>query len=50
MDASAVGYFEKSDAAAPAIAAAIRAGDVVLVQALAGPGRPHRGSDAEEFA
>ncbi len=51
MDASAVGYFEKSDAAAPAIAAAIRAGDVVLVKGSRGT-RTDLIADriAEEFA
>ena len=36
MSAANVAYFEKSDAAAPAIAAAIRAGDVVLVKGSRG--------------
>ena len=51
MNASAVSYFEKSDAAAPAIAAAIRAGDVVLVKGSRGT-RTDLIADriAEEFA
>jgi len=51
MPASAVRYFEKSDAAAPAIAAAIRAGDVVLVKGSRGT-RTDLIADriAEEFA
>ena len=51
MDAAAVSYFEKSDAAAPAIAAAIRAGDVVLVKGSRGT-RTDLIADriAEEFA
>ena len=51
MDAAAVTYYEKSDAAAPAIAAAIRAGDVVLVKGSRGT-RTDLIADriAEEFA
>jgi len=51
MDAAAVSYFEKSDAAAPAVAAAIRAGDVVLVKGSRGT-RTDLIADriAEEFA
>ena len=51
MPTSAVTYFEKSDAAAPAIAAAIRAGDVVLVKGSRGT-RTDLIADriAEEFA
>ncbi|HXD16860.1 MAG TPA: UDP-N-acetylmuramoyl-tripeptide--D-alanyl-D-alanine ligase [Vicinamibacterales bacterium] len=51
MDASAVRYFESSGAAAPAIAAAIRAGDVVLVKGSRGT-RTDLIADriAEEFA
>jgi UDP-N-acetylmuramoyl-tripeptide--D-alanyl-D-alanine ligase len=51
MPASAVSYFEESDAAAPAIAAAIRAGDVVLVKGSRGT-RTDLIADriAEEFA
>jgi UDP-N-acetylmuramoyl-tripeptide--D-alanyl-D-alanine ligase len=51
MEAAAVTYYEKSDAAAPAIAAAIRAGDVVLVKGSRGT-RTDLIADriAEEFA
>ena len=36
MSRSAVRYFESSEAAAPAVAAAIQAGDVVLVKGSRG--------------
>jgi UDP-N-acetylmuramoyl-tripeptide--D-alanyl-D-alanine ligase len=36
MPASAVAYFEKSDQAAPEVAGAIRAGDLVLVKGSRG--------------
>ena len=51
MTAATVTYFERSDAAAPAIAAAIRAGDVVLVKGSRGT-RTDLIADriAEEFA
>ena len=51
MTAANVTYFERSDTAAPAIAAAIRAGDVVLVKGSRGT-RTDLIADriAEEFA
>ena len=51
MTAANVTYFDRSDAAAPAIAAAIRAGDLVLVKGSRGT-RTDLIADriAEEFA
>ena len=51
MTAANVAYFDRSDAAAPAIAAAIRAGDLVLVKGSRGT-RTDLIADriAEEFA
>jgi UDP-N-acetylmuramoyl-tripeptide--D-alanyl-D-alanine ligase len=51
MPAASVAYFERSDVAAPTIAAAIRAGDVVLVKGSRGT-RTDLIADriAEEFA